>query len=564
MTRDETIALFLDCEAKRKEAGEAALARGADRVDVINAAHAAARAHWNAWADRMIAEREALVASGRWASSTKLRPENAETRAWIEAAAVDFTSVHFQISSSNGLEQPKLGDAQEIRDRSFGRPIHEWWQKRYPIKQVVIEGTIDPEISMTSYVFPGRARFSEARFEGFASFSGATFWDVTVFDGAMFEGGAGLSSDFRNNVVFWDAVFSENVSFQWSSFSGRAQFGGTNFSNAKASFKYAVFKDGADFSNITFGKTANFDNVSFMDEADFRDVTFKGGSAFKYTNFEKLASFSRSTFEEFCDFSGANFKDEVWFSTASFNGDIRFHSTTFCKSAFFRDTTFGPEQARADFTGTKADRVFDLTGAHFRETPNFSQADFKQAPDLDGVYFPLPSAEPLTSGDHDLIPKYRALRRMAIQGADYEREQMAFKGELRSRRWVEDTWRHPSLWLGILYDLAADCGRSVGRPFAIWLTSIFVFAILYIPSSRRVWDACSSGDSAFWNSLYLSGRNALVVSTAGKSETAAEAYRCLFDKPNPSISVSFVEILRPGSALGGADFPVPARGQEQI
>ena len=53
---------------------------------------------------------------------------------------------------------------------------------------------------------------------------------------------------------------------------------------------------------------------------------------------------------------------------------------------------------------------------------------------------------------------------MAIQGADYEREQMAFKGELRSRRWTTDKWWHLGTWFGMFYDGVADCGRSIVRP----------------------------------------------------------------------------------------------------
>ena len=88
------------------------------------------------------------------------------------------------------------------------------------------------------------------------------------------------------------------------------------------------------------------------------------------------------------------------------------------------------------FTAIKSDRAFDLTGAQFSKVPAFSQADFKQAPDLDNVSFP---ARPFwRGGDKDLVPQYRALKRLAVQGHDYEREQMAFKGELRSRRGVID------------------------------------------------------------------------------------------------------------------------------
>ncbi len=204
------------------------------------------------------------------------------------------------------------------------------------------------------------------------------------------------------------------------------------------------------------------------------------------------------------------------------------------------------EKTRADFTGAKADRVFDLTGARFTETPNFSQADFKQAPDLDGVDFPVPPAEPLVSGDPSLIPKYRAIRRMAIQSADYDREQRAFKGEMRSRRWKIDTFWYPEGFFGWCYDWAADCGRSIVRPFTIWLISVFVFAVLYLPSGKNALDHCvSSENSIFVKSLYISARNALVLSTGGKDDRITQAYQCLFEGADGKMhipdTISFVK-----------------------
>ena len=173
--------------------------------------------------------------------------------------------------------------------------------------------------------------------------------------------------------------------------------------------------------------------------------------------------------------------------------------------------------------------------------PSFRQADFKQAPDLDGVDFPLPPAGPLTSGDKDLVPKYRAIRRMAIQSADYDREQRAFKGEMRSRRWKIDKFWHPEGFFGWCYDWAADCGRSIIRPFAIWLLSVFVFAFLYLPGGKNALDRCASSDgSIFVKSLYISGRNALVLSSGGKDDRITQAYKCLFGDTIPD-GVSFVE-----------------------
>ena len=58
MTRDETIALFLECEKKRAEAHAVVLAEGKSEAEAANVAHDAAKAHWNAWAARMVSKRK--------------------------------------------------------------------------------------------------------------------------------------------------------------------------------------------------------------------------------------------------------------------------------------------------------------------------------------------------------------------------------------------------------------------------------------------------------------------------------------------------------------------------
>ncbi len=135
---------------------------------------------------------------------------------------------------------------------------------------------------------------------------------------------------------------------------------------------------------------------------------------------------------------------------------------------------------------------------------------------------------------------------MAIQGADYEREQMAFKGELRSRRWTTDKPWHPGLLLGILDDAFADCGRSMFRPASIWLLSVLAFAIFFVrvaDQGGKGWAECVvRGDVPFFQSLYISGRNALVFAGSGKSESAKRAYQCLFgDVDSVPLCVSAIE-----------------------
>ena len=72
MTRDETVALFLECEAKRAEVRDAALAEGKSEEEARDIAHEAAKEHWNAWAEDMLAKRKALEQSDQLDSQRKL------------------------------------------------------------------------------------------------------------------------------------------------------------------------------------------------------------------------------------------------------------------------------------------------------------------------------------------------------------------------------------------------------------------------------------------------------------------------------------------------------------
>ena len=171
----------------------------------------------------------------------------------------------------------------------------------------------------------------------------------------------------------------------------------------------------------------------------------------------------------------------------------------------------GPNSRKeASFKGIKVERAFDMTGAEFSFVQAFNQADFKQAPDLDNVRFPLPS--PWRRGKAELIAQYRAIRRMAIQGADYEREQMAFKGEIRAKRGTEHRWYHAGLWFGLAYDALSDFGRSLLRPFLAWGLCIALFAGYFLwqseamearrPLDRAGWVAGLSGYAhSTWSAL---------------------------------------------------------------
>ena len=535
MNRDETVVLFLECEAKRSEARAAALAEGKSEDQAREIAHEAAKAHWNAWAEDFLSEREALEESSAWAQEKdgfgRLSPKNAETRSWMEKAKVNFSRCLFLLEGVEGTQEVP-GDGKDDVDAAS-----------LPVKLIAIGGTVP---DFRGFVFPGDAWFDSATFSGKALFDNATFKGNALFDSATFSAGVWFySATFSGNARFYRATFSGDAWFGGATFSGNAWLESVTFSG-DALFEKATFSSDAWFDSATFSGKALFDNATFSGIARFDRANFSGNARFYRANFSGNVWFGGATFSGNAWFYSATFSSDVSFGRATFSGDTVFASATFTKSTSFRNARFGSEEKKtdADFTAIKVERAFELTRTHFSKMPDFCQADFKQAPDLDDVDFPLPPAEPLTSGDKDLIPKYRTIRRMAMQGADYDREQRAFKGEMRSRRWSIDKFWHPEGFFGWCYDWAADCGRSIIRPFTIWLLSIFVFAILYLPAGNNALDTCVSGkDSIFVKSLYVSGRNALVLSSGGKDDRITQAHRCLFGPADVTLPLNIPDVV---------------------
>jgi hypothetical protein len=405
MTREETVVLFLQ-----------------------------GREAWNAWAERMLAERKAIAADGFWAAETTsagyLAAKNAKTRSWIDAAQADFSRCLF---GPHSPAQNREAAADEQADLS--------------IKSMLIDvGKID----FRGFIFPGDANFSGATFTSRADFGSAAF----------------AAARFRS------ATFTGTADFLGASFAGRADFGNAAFIAAR-------------FRTATFAATADFRNAAFAGVADFDSATFAGDVFFGSTTFEQ--------------------------------------STTFGAARFAR---------QASFAGIKTGRSFNMKGAVFSELPAFNQADFRHASDLDDMQYPLPGF--WQPGKRSLIAEYRALRRVAIQGgASYERQHFAFKGELRSRRWTMDKPWHAAFWLGLLYDGIADCGRSVVRPFFVWLLSLALFPALYlyiagVPLSD--WQGACEGSTATqkWEkAVSLSLSSSVPLIAGSRTEEARSFYACV-------------------------------------
>ena len=149
MNRNETIALFERCEAKRAEALAAAtveaLAYGGSDDGARAIAHEAAKAVWNAWAAERLAERKALEGAGGWAAEKDwkgdLEPKNEDTRQWLEAARANFRRCRFLVGEAQVT-------AEEVKEENAS-----------PGETVESIHLSSNAVNFSGFVFPGPALF---------------------------------------------------------------------------------------------------------------------------------------------------------------------------------------------------------------------------------------------------------------------------------------------------------------------------------------------------------------------------------------------------------------------
>ncbi len=206
----------------------------------------------------------------------------------------------------------------------------------------------------------------------------------------------------------------------------------------------------------------------------------------------------------------------IYFSQVTFEGYVTFRNASFIKSARF-DACY-------------VQRKFVVENTIFSsEVPSFDQAHFSEAPSLSSTTYPTQNC--FGGGSAVALGRYRALRRLAIQGHDYENEGKAFKGEIRSKRGTEHKWYHAAFWYGLAYDALSDFGRSMSRPSLIWLLSIAVFAAFYLASAGKLESAfagcATAGAPNYESALIISWKNALpLIGIDSEAEKIARA--CLY------------------------------------
>ena len=185
-------------------------------------------------------------------------------------------------------------------------------------------------------------------------------------------------------------------------------------------------------------------------------------------------------------FNGARFgpKGTADFGLATFERVVQFDGAVF--------------EGKADFNAVWGKRTFSMAGARFEGVPDFIQAHFEEAPRLDNVRV---KGRRIAAEDNrrDMPARWRALKRLAIEACDQDREHAFFAGEVRAARlagdwplpfvppkweglprwlgWINRVpfvfWRPEAwagffrFWAGWAYEIFSDFGRSLPAPAAV-------------------------------------------------------------------------------------------------
>jgi len=281
-------------------------------------------------------------------------------------------------------------------------------------------------------------------------------------------------------------LFYEDFIVDWKKYEHQEA---KNFYNlARCHFSEYVFSDNANFSGFLFPGDAWFGRVrQGVLGREWMPAIFETNTFFTRAVFYGDARFDRVVFNGHAGFEAAHFLSDAGFGQVQFNDVARFHSARFCKGVWLGQTNFHSYSNFINtifdnivsFEGMSADRAFILRGARFEKLiPDFSQATFREAPNFEQVNFPAPRF--WRAHHYSDIARYRAMRRLAIQGHDHDAESKAFKGEIRAKRFKEHKPWHLAFWFGIFFDIFSDFGRSISRPIMFWLICTVMAAVFYL------------------------------------------------------------------------------------
>jgi hypothetical protein len=301
MTRDETIALWSECEAT----AAAALSQGKS----LGAAHNAARRVWNDWAERLLRER---VEKGgiQWGTdrflSGSLVKHSDEEREWRLAAAVEFSGYTFGKDESGPaiLNVSPLPHG-ALLNRQAHRPVF--------------------ETDFSGFVFPGAVSFEGVQFERGTSFGVAQFHDGVTFEKAVFHRTAFFGgAEFRGWAWFSEARFLAEAQFWGAQFLGetgfpRTQVGTSGDHQAVLDFTRALFSLDVNLACIRAYGNVSFHQANFSAYATLKDAIFDKDVDFGALKSTGVFDFSGVVFKQVPEFVQANFGSPPMLGNVSIN-----------------------------------------------------------------------------------------------------------------------------------------------------------------------------------------------------------------------------------------------------
>lgn len=282
------------------------------------------------------------------------------------------------------------------------------------------------------------------------------------------------------------------------------------------------------------GDRVRFDGFIFPGEAHFEGSRFKGGVRFDEAHFFGVAEFESTIF----------FSD-IGCRRTKFFGDAKFLMAKFVDYVSFDEAYFEQD---ADFSAIRGERGFSLANVTFKKVPDFIQAHFEEAPRLDNVT--IGTTAPKKDGNNtnaddeadddkanadsnDIETRFRALRRLAVQGYDHENERKFLKREIYARRGTKDLWWHLSFLVGLGYEWFSDFGGSISRPIIWGAGSVLAFAVIYFWIAPG---ACpTSCYNAFGQALFLSLKNAILLISWENVVDGGKALTCFKSPDKASI-----------------------------
>jgi len=425
MTRDETVALFLACETKRAEARAAALADGKNQDQAHAMGHEAAKAHWNSWAEALLAEYREMEDAFTTNPTVFANPWDCVRADWLERAQVDFSFCSF-LSRGMLYVESKPVDKTVLEKMAAANG--------YDLQSISIDSVAT---EFDGFLFPGVIRIKGTNFNGGARFRNAVFSGPAEFSDATFDGWA----------WFDDAIFKDSVHFRNAGFTEQTRFSGTKF------FKNAEFK------NSKFGGSTFFGGCIFYGDASFLAARFEKEALFSTARFNRDADFWGAIFKSYSNFERTFFKLNGNFRNIRSEGSFSLIGACFLKRV-------------PDFISSQFSEPVLLDNVHL--AASVEPGGLLQST-IWGIYLWIAGKL-----DTELSAKYRALKQLATKSDDYRNEQIFFRGELRARRHHEYMPWHPTFLFGIFYELFSDFGHAIWRPLLLLIILGFLSCWFYL------------------------------------------------------------------------------------